>query len=78
MSFAFAKTSTNFTILTHHLELFGQNSGNDTVSDVYAAEYIIDLSFAPTAFTRLADVTAAAFETTQNGQSGVLIDLGVD
>lgn len=56
--------------------VFGQNSGNDTVTDFNASEDVLNLEFAPTDFTSLAEVTAAASETTQGGQSGVLIDLG--
>ncbi len=58
--------------------VFGRNSGNDTVTDFDAGEDTIDLVFAPTDFESLADVQAAASNATQNGQSGVLIDLGND
>jgi len=56
--------------------VFGSTSGNDTVTDFDASEDILNLQFASTDFTSLADVTAAATATTQNGQVGVLIDLG--
>lgn len=56
--------------------VFGQDSGNDTITDFNATEDRLDLRFAATDFASLADVTAAASETTQNGQTGVLIDLG--
>ncbi len=56
--------------------LFGNTSGNDTVSDFNTAEDILNLAFASTDFNSLTDVTAAASETSQNGQAGVLIALG--
>ena len=56
--------------------VFGATSGNDTVSDFNATEDTIDLTFAPGDFASLADVQAAASNTTQDGQIGVLIDLG--
>lgn len=56
--------------------VFGNNSGNDTVTDFDAGEDVLDMRFASTDFTDLASVQAAATETTQNAQAGVLIDLG--
>ncbi len=56
--------------------VFGNTSGNDTVTDFDASEDILYLEFASTDFTSLADVTSAATAMTQNGQAGVLIDLG--
>ncbi len=56
--------------------VFGATSGNDTVTDFDAGEDTIDLRFASTDFTSLSEVTDAATNATQNGQSGVLLDLG--
>ncbi|WP_286828827.1 MULTISPECIES: beta strand repeat-containing protein [Kordiimonas] len=56
--------------------IFGDMSGNDTVTDFDAGEDILDLQYASTDFAALADVQAASTETTQNAQSGLLIDLG--
>lgn len=56
--------------------IFGATSGNDTVTDFNTSEDTLDLSFAPADFNSIADVESVASEVTQNGQAGVLIDLG--
>ena len=56
--------------------IFGATSGNDTVTDFDASEDMLDLQYAPTDFADLAAVQAASSESTQDGESGVSIDLG--
>lgn len=51
--------------------IFGAASGNDTVSDFNASEDSLDLSG-----NGITDLLGAAAETTQDGDAGVLIDLG--
>jgi VCBS repeat-containing protein len=56
--------------------VFSGNSGDDVITDFDASADLIDIEFTSTDFTSLADVIAASTDTTQNGQAGVLIDLG--
>ena len=56
--------------------IFGAASGNDTISDFELANDSLDLQYSGAGFDALADVQAAASDTTQNGQAGLLIDLG--
>jgi Ca2+-binding RTX toxin-like protein len=58
------------------LFVFGDVSGNDTITDFDASEDVLDVEYASTDFTSLADVVAAGSETSQGGQAGVLLDLG--
>jgi Ca2+-binding RTX toxin-like protein len=58
------------------LFVFGDVSGNDTITDFDASEDVLDVEYASTDFTSFADVVAAGSETTQDGQDGVLLDLG--
>ncbi|TNE63966.1 MAG: hypothetical protein EP335_08265 [Alphaproteobacteria bacterium] len=55
---------------------FGATSGNDTVSDFDTGEDVLNLAFSGAGFATLAAVTAAASETSQDGEDGLLIDLG--
>ncbi|MCJ9430065.1 beta strand repeat-containing protein [Kordiimonas marina] len=54
--------------------VFGAVSGDDTITDFDTTEDSLDL--ASRGFADLAALTAASTETTVNGQSGLLIDLG--
>lgn len=56
--------------------VFASGSGHDRVGDFNANEDTLDLTLAPADFTSLAEVTVAASEVSQNGYTGVLIDLG--
>ncbi|MFC4348627.1 DUF4347 domain-containing protein [Kordiimonas lipolytica] len=56
--------------------IFGANSGNDTITDFEVANDALDLQYSGAGFGALADVQAAASDVTQNGQDGLLIDLG--
>lgn len=56
--------------------IFGKNSGNDTLTDFDIAEDTLHLAYSGAGFTSLADVEAAATDTTMGGTSGLLIDLG--
>ncbi|WP_308911515.1 DUF4347 domain-containing protein [Pseudokordiimonas caeni] len=56
--------------------VFGALAGNDTITDFDVTEDVLNLAFAQTGFTSLADVQGAASEVTQDEQTGVLIDLG--
>ena len=55
---------------------FGGSHGDDVVTDFDAAADTLFLGNTVTDFTDLASVQAAATATTQNGQSGLLIDTG--
>ena len=55
---------------------FGNVSGNDTILDFAAGSDTLDLRFASTDFASVAEVQAASINTSQGGQSGVLIDIG--
>jgi|GEM_PF-4205413 len=55
---------------------FGAASGNDVVTDFDTSEDTLHLAYSGAGFTDLADVEAAASETSVNGASGLLIDLG--
>ncbi|MCJ9429646.1 DUF4347 domain-containing protein [Kordiimonas marina] len=56
--------------------IFGTTVGNDTITDFNVDEDHLNFSWNVSGFTSLADVEAAASETTQAGVAGVLIDLG--
>ncbi len=56
--------------------IFGASSGNDTITDFEVANDELNLQYSGAGFDALADVQAAASDTTQNGQDGLLIDLG--
>ncbi|SDD22156.1 DUF4347 domain-containing protein [Kordiimonas lacus] len=56
--------------------IFGTASGNDTISDFELANDTLDLQYSGAGFDALADVQAAASDVTQNGEAGLLIDLG--
>jgi|GEM_PF-739635 len=56
--------------------IFGATSGNDTITDFELANDELNLQYSGAGFGSLADVQAAASDVTQNGQDGLLIDLG--
>ncbi|MBO6503232.1 MAG: calcium-binding protein [Kordiimonadaceae bacterium] len=56
--------------------MFGTDNGNDTITDFDVMEDRISLVNANSDFSTVAEVQAAATETTQDSQTGVLIDLG--
>jgi len=56
--------------------VFENGSGNDTITDFSLTDDTLDLSASATDFANAAAVQDAATETTQDSQSGVLIDLG--
>ncbi|MCK0069127.1 hypothetical protein [Kordiimonas laminariae] len=56
--------------------IFGRNAGQDVIADFDLAEDILNLEYAVTDFTSVADVTAAASVVTVDGIDGVRIDLG--
>jgi len=56
--------------------IFSATSGEDTVSDFNTSEDTLNLRFAATDFTSLADVEGATTLATLGGTSGVLIDTG--
>jgi Ca2+-binding RTX toxin-like protein len=55
---------------------FFAGNGADTITDFELVNDSLDLNGTATDFTDLASVRSAAVETTQNGQSGLLIDTG--
>lgn len=54
--------------------IFGKKAGNDVITDFNQNEDTLNFTF--TSFDSFADVQAAASVSTQNGQSGLLVDLG--
>jgi VCBS repeat-containing protein len=56
--------------------MFGHVSGNDTIQDFDINEDQLNLQFSGAGFSNLADVQAASSLVTQDGNTGVLIDLG--
>ena len=60
----------------HDEFVFGDQSGNDTVTDFDLAHDILNIADAHTDFTDVASVQAAASEVTIGGEVGVWLDLG--
>jgi len=58
------------------LFIFGAISGNDTITDFELANDALDFRYSGAGLDALADVQAAASDTTKDGQDGLLIDLG--
>lgn len=56
--------------------IFGANSGNDTISDFSLTDDTLNVQYSGAGFETLADVQAAASDTTVGDNSGLLIDLG--
>lgn len=56
--------------------LFGSESGNDTITDFSLVDDTLDFQVSGAGFANLADVQAAASNTTIDGASGLLIDYG--